>query len=76
MVIEKVLNNNMVISRNPEGKEIILQGKGIGFNKRKRDSIVSTQVERILHPMTRMKLRGFRTFLQSCRMNIGRSRSR
>ena len=39
MVIEKVLNNNMVISRNPEGKEIILQGKGIGFNKRKRCAV-------------------------------------
>ena len=62
MVIEKVLNNNMVISRNPEGKEIILQGKGIGFNKRKRDSIVSTQVERIFTPNDKNEIKRFQDF--------------
>lgn len=62
MVIEKVLNNNMVISRNPEGKEIILQGKGIGFNKRKRDSIVRTQVERIFTPNDKNEIKRFQDF--------------
>lgn len=35
MVIEKVLNNNMVISRNPEGKEIILQERESDLTKEK-----------------------------------------
>lgn len=33
MVIEKVLNNNVVISKNELGEEIICMGKGIAFQK-------------------------------------------
>lgn len=33
MVIEKVLNNNVVISKNERGEEIICMGKGLAFQK-------------------------------------------
>lgn len=47
MKIEKVLNNNMVLSYNTEGKEVILKGKSIGFGKKKGDEVDRKLVERV-----------------------------
>ncbi|WP_097004597.1 BglG family transcription antiterminator LicT [Lacrimispora amygdalina] len=47
MKIEKVLNNNMVLTYNTEGKEIILKGKSIGFGKKKGDEVDHKLVERV-----------------------------
>ncbi len=47
MKIEKVLNNNMVLVYNTEGKEIILKGKSIGFGKKKGDEADRKLVERV-----------------------------
>ncbi|MDW2797783.1 PRD domain-containing protein [Clostridium boliviensis] len=47
MKIEKVLNNNMVLTYNTEGKEIILKGKAIGFGKKKGDEVDHKLVERV-----------------------------
>lgn len=47
MKILKVLNNNMVLTNNTEGKEIILKGKAIGFGKKKGDEVDRKLVERI-----------------------------
>ena len=33
--IKKVLNNNVVFSKNKDGKDIILTGLGLGFQKMK-----------------------------------------
>lgn len=50
MIIEKVLNNNLVVSRNNKGKEIIIRGKGIGFKKKIGDIISEDSIERIYMP--------------------------
>ncbi|WP_124067323.1 PRD domain-containing protein [Clostridium sp. E02] len=47
MKIEKVLNNNMVLTHNTEGKEIILKGKAIGFGRKKGDLVDRGLVERV-----------------------------
>ena len=47
MKIEKILNNNMVLTHNTEGKEIILKGKAIGFGRKKGDLVDRGLVERI-----------------------------
>ena len=44
MVIEKVLNNNVVVSKNELGKEIICMGKGIAFQKKPGDHISKNDV--------------------------------
>lgn len=62
MIIEKVLNNNMVISRNKEGKEIILQGKGIGFNRKKGEEIKGHEIERIFTPNDKNEIKRFQDF--------------
>lgn len=47
MKINKILNNNLVSTWDEKGQEIIVKGKGIGFQKRKGDSIEKAQVEKI-----------------------------
>ncbi|WP_326716391.1 CAT RNA binding domain-containing protein [Vagococcus jeotgali] len=34
MVIEKIINNNVVFSKDKSGKEIVVAGKGIAFQKK------------------------------------------
>ncbi|WP_084822039.1 CAT RNA binding domain-containing protein [Paraclostridium benzoelyticum] len=36
MIINKILNNNVVITSDDNDKEIIVMGKGIGYQKSKR----------------------------------------
>lgn len=46
MVIEKVLNNNVVVSKNELGEEIICMGKGIAFQKKPGDHISNNDVQK------------------------------
>lgn len=62
MLIEKVLNNNMVISRNTDGREVILKGKGIGFKRKRGDSVDSAQVERVFIPNDKNEIKRFQDF--------------
>ena len=45
--IVKVLNNNVVISLNEKGEDIIVMGSGIAFQKKRGDTIEENKVERI-----------------------------
>ncbi|WP_088043991.1 glucose PTS transporter transcription antiterminator GlcT [Bacillus sp. EAC] len=45
--IKKVLNNNVLIAKNADHPEVILLGKGIGFNKTKGDLIMEGLVEKM-----------------------------
>lgn len=47
MKINKILNNNVVISQNKEKKEIIVLGCGIAFKKKIGESIDETLIEKI-----------------------------
>ncbi|AUM98148.1 transcription antiterminator LicT [Clostridium botulinum] len=44
MVINKILNNNAVITFDDKGKEIIIMGKGIAYGKRKGDFIEESKI--------------------------------
>ena len=47
MIVEKVLNNNVVVSIDPTTrKEIILMGSGIAFNKKPGQLIDTKKVEK------------------------------
>ncbi|QIL46830.1 PRD domain-containing protein [Vagococcus coleopterorum] len=47
MLIERVVNNNVVFSRDAEGQEIIVSGRGISFNKKVGLEIDPDRVEKI-----------------------------
>jgi transcriptional antiterminator len=45
--IEKILNNNVLIAKHEERGEVVLIGKGIGFNHHKGEGIEETTVEKM-----------------------------
>jgi beta-glucoside operon transcriptional antiterminator len=47
MKVQKVLNNNVVSSTNEDHNEVIVMGKGIGFQKRIGDLIENSLIEKI-----------------------------
>lgn len=50
MKVNKILNNNLVLSRNAENEEIIVKGLGIGFHAKRGDTIDETLIEKIFYP--------------------------
>lgn len=47
MVINRILNNNVIITIDKNGKEIIVMGKGIGYQKTKGESIDDSKVNKV-----------------------------
>lgn len=45
--VKKVLNNNVLIAVDSSGQEVVLIGKGIGFNRQKNDPIPRETVEKL-----------------------------
>lgn len=50
MKVVKVFNHNVVLARHPDGGEVVLQGKGLGYNRRPGDVLDPHQVERRFLP--------------------------
>lgn len=46
MRIEKIINNNAISTLDEMGREIILMGKGIGFQKKPGDPVVTSKIEK------------------------------
>lgn len=46
VVVSKVLNNNVIIANHQTYKEVVLIGKGIGFNRKKGDHVALNQAEK------------------------------
>jgi transcriptional antiterminator len=47
LLIDKVLNNNVLIAAHPSYEEVVLIGKGIGFNRKHGDFIETDSVEKL-----------------------------
>lgn len=47
MKISKILNTNVVLSKNSEGEDIIVLGRGIAFGKTRGDIIATDKIEKI-----------------------------
>lgn len=47
MKIVKVINNNVVSSLDERGREVVVMGKGIGFQKKSGDEIEKARIEKI-----------------------------
>ena len=46
MKIDKILNNNVVISKNGFGEEVVCMGKGLAFQKKIGDEISPEAVQK------------------------------
>lgn len=49
MKITKVINNNIVVSRDDSQREVVLMGKGLGFQKHAGQTIDPKKIEDIYH---------------------------
>lgn len=47
ITVAKVLNNNVIIAEHPQYAEVVVIGKGIGFNRKVRDHIDLSSVEKM-----------------------------
>lgn len=63
MKIQKVLNNNMVLVRDSEGREVILKGRSIGFGRKKGDEVDQSLVERVFVQNDKKDIRHFEEYL-------------
>ena len=50
MKIQKILNNNLVLSQDEKGNEVIVKGRGVGFNKKRGDFIEDSIIEKVFVP--------------------------
>ncbi len=49
MKVLKVINNNVISSMDESNKEVVVMGKGIGFQKKTGDQIEQEKIEKIFH---------------------------
>ncbi len=47
MIIEKVYNNNVIQVKDESGQELIVMGRGLGFQKKVDDMIDQTKIEKV-----------------------------
>lgn len=47
MIIEKILNNNVVLTLNEKNKEIIVMGRGIAFKKKVGDRVSKESIDKV-----------------------------
>ena len=52
MIVQKVLNNSLVLSMDDDDREVIVMGKGIGFNSRPGDEIAPEKIEKLFVTQT------------------------
>lgn len=50
MRVSKILNNNLVLSKNENNEEIIVKGLGIGFRAKRGEKIDESLIEKIFYP--------------------------
>ena len=46
MIINKVINNNVLSTHDENNREIVLMGKGIGFQKKVGDEVAEDKIEK------------------------------
>lgn len=39
LIVDKIVNNNIVIAKDFRGREVVAIGKGVGFRKRKNEAV-------------------------------------
>ncbi|TDG69730.1 hypothetical protein C5L30_001863 [Companilactobacillus farciminis] len=70
LVVNRVYNNNTVLVDVDNSDQAIVQGKGVGFQKRHGDDISPTRVERIFYLNTKEAKHRFGTLLKDVPIDI------
>lgn len=65
MIIDGIINNNVVSSRDDDGKEVVAMGKGIGFGRKKGDVLPEDEIDKIFTIEDEEALRRFKDLITS-----------
>ncbi|MGG7177366.1 BglG family transcription antiterminator LicT [Clostridium paraputrificum] len=65
MVINRLLNNNVVITLDSNGEEVIVMGKGIGYEKSRGDTIDEAKINKIFRLSNKEVLSKFEELLNN-----------
>lgn len=65
MKVVKVLNNSLVFSKDDDQQEIIVMGKGLGFNSKVGDTIDPNSIERIFTPNDKLDTKEYFRVLEN-----------
>ncbi|MCT6877104.1 MAG: transcription antiterminator lact, partial [Lactobacillus apis] len=49
MIIKKKFNNNVLMTDDKDGKEVVLIGNGLAFNAHPGDKVDTNKVEKVFH---------------------------
>ena len=47
MIIEKILNNNVIVTHDADGREVVAMGRGLAFGKRNGSSVDDARVDKV-----------------------------
>ncbi|WP_159868747.1 MULTISPECIES: PRD domain-containing protein [unclassified Raoultella] len=59
MIVQKVLNNSLILSSDSDNREVIVMGKGIGFSSRPGDEIAEEKIEKLFVMQTPINRSGY-----------------
>ena len=63
MIIEGIINNNVVSSKDDNGREVVVMGRGIGFGRKKGDALPQEGIDKIFTVGDEESLRKFKDLL-------------
>lgn len=65
MIIKKILNNNVIITENKSGREMVAMGRGIAFNKKTGDFVADAEVQKTYLLSNPNMMENFKLLLES-----------
>lgn len=63
VIIEKILNNNVVLATNEQGKELVVMGRGLAFQKKVGDAVEAEKIEKTFFMETEELVEGLAKIL-------------
>lgn len=64
MKVEKIINNNIISSRDTDGSELIIMGCGLGFGKKPGQAVDESRIEKIFKLDNKDSLERFKELIQ------------
>jgi beta-glucoside operon transcriptional antiterminator len=65
MQVERIINNNVVSAFDQKGKEVVIMGKGIGFNAKQGKEIDSSLIEKIFYLESQNAVNKFKELVEN-----------
>ncbi|MBQ1889645.1 MAG: CAT RNA binding domain-containing protein, partial [Selenomonas sp.] len=64
MLIKKILNNNVIVTSDEDGCEVVAMGRGIAFGKHNGDDVPREKLDKVYRLSDHEMLEKFKTLLE------------